>query len=154
MNDSSSELGFPWSELDLAATRDISEIQRAYARRLKTIDLARERDAFLALRRAYEAALVAAFGCREGRHASESSGPTNAVVPPPRITAAQAETIAADLLRQKKIKLASYGKPQIEFDLARRQWKLFYTPRFFGAPGEHFTINVDENGGAGFVGGL
>ena len=60
MNDSSSELGFPWSELDLAATRDISEIQRAYARRLKTIDLARERDAFLALRRAYEAALVAA----------------------------------------------------------------------------------------------
>jgi hypothetical protein len=62
MNDSTSELGFPWNELDLAATRDTSEIQRAYARRLKTIDVARERDAFLALRRAYEAAMVAAAG--------------------------------------------------------------------------------------------
>ena len=49
---SSSEGEFPWAELDLAPTHDISEIQRAYARLLKTIDLASQRDAFQNLRRA------------------------------------------------------------------------------------------------------
>ena len=62
MNNSSSDVAFPWNELGVAPTRYTSEIQRAYARRLKTIDVASERDAFLALRRAYEAALVAAAG--------------------------------------------------------------------------------------------
>ncbi len=51
---------YPWDELALAPTGDVAEIQRAYARRLKTIDLATEREAFQVLRRAYEAALIAA----------------------------------------------------------------------------------------------
>jgi hypothetical protein len=78
---SDSERGFPWSELGLAPTRDIAEIQRAYARCLKTIDLASERDAFQALRRAYEAALVAAASGAEPEPVTVEEGP--ALEPPP-----------------------------------------------------------------------
>jgi len=94
---SSSEGEFPWAELDLAPTHDISEIQRAYARLLKTIDLASQRDAFQNLRRAYEAALVLAAG---GADEEESSAPEPPPPPPPPISAEPATKIEpVDLAR-------------------------------------------------------
>ena len=69
---SGSDLGFPWNELGLAPTREVSEIRSAYARRLKTIDISREPEAFQALRRAYEAALVAA--ANEAQQTAETTG--------------------------------------------------------------------------------
>lgn len=47
-----------WQVLGIAATRDASEIRRAYARRLKTIDQRIEQEAFQTLRAAYEHALA------------------------------------------------------------------------------------------------
>jgi hypothetical protein len=87
---SNSEGEFPWAELDLAPTRDTAEIQRAYARLLKTIDLASQRDAFQNLRRAYEAALVLAAG-----DANEEAGAleTPPAPPPPPISAEPATKV-------------------------------------------------------------
>ena len=83
MNDSSSELEFPWNELGLAPTHEVGEIQRAYARRLKTLDLSSEREAFRALRRAYEAALIAAAGETGPEPETAEEGPTSEATPAP-----------------------------------------------------------------------
>ena len=57
-----------WAVLGLEATADLPTIRRAYARRLKTIDQAREPDAFAMLRDAYEAAMKAAQSGGEVRN--------------------------------------------------------------------------------------
>ena len=59
-----------WATLGIEATADPAAIRRAYARRLKTIDQAREPEAFAALRGAYEAALNAARSSPEIRPAA------------------------------------------------------------------------------------
>lgn len=45
-----------WTELDIAPTGDLAEIRRAYAARLKTIDVQADPHAFIALREAYDTA--------------------------------------------------------------------------------------------------
>jgi hypothetical protein len=47
----------PWQELGIAPTADLPTIRRAYALRLKAIDIERDPDAFQRLRAAYEALL-------------------------------------------------------------------------------------------------
>jgi len=44
----------PWRLLGLAPTEDIREVRRAYAARLKAIDVDRDPQAFIALREAFE----------------------------------------------------------------------------------------------------
>lgn len=47
---------WPWDELDLNGPVPEAEVRRAYARRLKTLDVERQPDAFEALREAYDLA--------------------------------------------------------------------------------------------------
>lgn len=55
-----------WDELAIAPTADETAIRRGYAARLKTLDVDRDRDAFIRLRRAYEAAIAQARVDRTG----------------------------------------------------------------------------------------
>lgn len=52
--------GWPWSVLDIAATGDRRAIRTAYSRKLKAIDVEADKDGFIALREAYDQALVLA----------------------------------------------------------------------------------------------
>jgi hypothetical protein len=54
-----------WEVLEIVATQDIKEIKRAYAKRLKTLDLGKDAAAFQVLRDAYEQALAAAKGVKQ-----------------------------------------------------------------------------------------
>lgn len=47
----------PWRTLGISRTEDVAEIRRAYARKLKTIDVEADPDAFVALRQALDHAL-------------------------------------------------------------------------------------------------
>ncbi|MBI5261092.1 MAG: hypothetical protein HY852_04660 [Bradyrhizobium sp.] len=76
---SASEPPFPWRELAIAPTQDDTEIRRAYANRLKTIDPAADPAAFQALRRAYEAAR----GLASGRQEIDADGPDLQGADPP-----------------------------------------------------------------------
>ena len=107
---SNSEGEFPWAELRLAPTRDIAEIQRAYARLLKTLDLASQRDAFQNLRRAYEAALVLAAGDANGEAGALEAPPAP---PPPPISAEPAtkvDTVELARLRAFLDEFMAHGK--------------------------------------------
>ncbi|MFI4945749.1 MAG: hypothetical protein ACHP85_20925, partial [Burkholderiales bacterium] len=52
----------PWSELGLAPTRDVHQIKKAYAVRLKRVHPEDDAEGFQRLREAYEAALAFARG--------------------------------------------------------------------------------------------
>lgn len=75
-----------WKVLGIAATRDASEIRRAYARRLKTVDQRTEQEAFQALRAAYERALAMAAQARAeaepGPHAPQAHAPASSIAEP------------------------------------------------------------------------
>lgn len=58
--------GLPWSLLGIAATNDVKVIRRAYAERLKTMDLDADVDGYAALRDARDAALRLARRDRQG----------------------------------------------------------------------------------------
>lgn len=62
----------PWAQLGLARTDDAGEIRRAYARKLKAIDVDADPDAFVALRQAMEQALWEAHDARHARAAPEA----------------------------------------------------------------------------------
>jgi hypothetical protein len=107
---SNSEGEFPWAELDLAPTRGIAEIQRAYARLLKTLDLTTERDAFQNLRRAYEAALVLAAGEDDEEPGALETPPAP---PPPPISAEPAtkgDTVELARLRACLDEFTAHGR--------------------------------------------
>lgn len=70
-----------WQVLGIAATRDASEIRRAYARRLKTIDQRTEQEAFQTLRAAYEHALAVV---RQASGVERDSRPESARAPAAR----------------------------------------------------------------------
>ena len=61
-----------WTVLGIAPTGDLKPIRRAYAQRLKTIDIERDPRAFIALRSAYEAAM---HGVAPAPEASTEDGP-------------------------------------------------------------------------------
>jgi hypothetical protein len=109
---SNSEGEFPWAELDLAPTRGIAEIQRAYARLLKTLDLTTERDAFQNLRRAYEAALVVAAGEDDEEAGALETPP--APPPPPISTepATKVDTVELARLRAFLDEFTAHGRAQ------------------------------------------
>ena len=71
-----------WTILDIRATRDVGEIRRAYAKRLKTIDQRTEQAAFQNLRAAYETALNMASQARARDAAARpSSAPETTTEP-------------------------------------------------------------------------
>lgn len=88
-----------WDVLGIAPTSDTSAIRRAYARRLKAIDVDRDPPAFMALREARDIALdEAAAGLHDGTtpddlaNAPAASGPAEEVAPAGR----PAESAAAE----------------------------------------------------------
>ncbi len=92
-----SDPNFPWGVLQLSPTTDLGAIRRAYAQGLRTIDRETDQAGFLALRRAYEAALA---------HAAGTPAPMpQAPAPPPEETS----PIFEPLLREFAA-LAEHGK--------------------------------------------
>jgi hypothetical protein len=77
----------PWQILDLAATTDVAEIRKAYARRLKAIDTSRDLEAFQKLRWAYESASRLAADAVRSAHAGDSgdADPAPEPTPAPRV---------------------------------------------------------------------
>ncbi|HVM81495.1 MAG TPA: hypothetical protein VMU06_20910 [Stellaceae bacterium] len=117
--------GFPWDGLGIPPTSDAREIQRAYARRLRALDIDREPAAFQALRSAYEAALAEAAAAAE------------------KTTPQKAETAAADRSADEP------PGPAAEFDAGTKA-RLEALLEEFAARGR----NGDTSGALAAVGGF
>lgn len=152
-----------WAALGIEATADRAAIRRAYARRLKTIDQARQPEVFAALRSAYEAAMAAAQGGGESRPAPQTTAEARtpaappperpaAPAPPPEIAAivqaiaARDAVAAARLLREARLgcKLALAD----DMALANRLLHaLAYDLELEGAAVEEAALILDWYGG-------
>jgi len=88
-----SDRSFPWTELEIAPTRDEAEIKRAYARRLRSVDRT-DATAFQRLRRAYEVAL--GYGAN-GEEEEEGEGEGE---PEPELKAAPRPLSLAPIVRE------------------------------------------------------
>lgn len=73
----------PWQILELAATTDVAEIRKAYARRLKAIDASRDLEAFQRLRWAYESASRLAADALRSDRSGDGSDADPAAEPAP-----------------------------------------------------------------------
>lgn len=80
----------PWDELGIAPTADQGAIRRAYAGRLKTIDVDRDPAAFIALRQAFTDALEGGVAPPAGQPGEQDDEDTICLPPPPAPSAAVA----------------------------------------------------------------
>ncbi len=117
-----------WQELDVAATTDIRAIRSAYARRLKSIDVDNDPDAFIRLRGALEAALRLAalpepsepptFERPETPASTERGRPDWAERAPPPMVDHAPRRILEDQMRRLELGLSGdVGQPSVRQDL-------------------------------------